>query len=83
MQIQTFAKEGFQLMRPKVANFVRLCKWCELFVAIFQGPLRDPGSLEFLVLKYTFSHILQTIFLLFLTFGWVVKIDKGSTLFFN
>ena len=49
-----------------------------------QGPLkRAPEAFGFLMLKYAFSHILETLFLLFLTFILTPKVDKNRALDFT
>ena len=56
------------------------------FVAGVQGPLRVLEAFEFLMLKYAFSHILETLFLSFLTASSKPRTDKNSiyiTLYFN
>ena len=40
-----------------------LREWSEQFAAGVQGPLKGPGSFWVLMLKYAFSHILETLFL--------------------
>ena len=44
-----------------------------------QGLLKIPGSFWVLMLKYAFSHILETLFLSFLTAGSITNTDKNST----
>ena len=60
-----FGQGGPQLPQPKVAN---IAKWSCASEASYlwpgvQGLLKGPGSFWFLMLKYAFSHILETLFL--------------------
>ena len=48
----------------------------EQYAAGVQGPLKGPGSF----LKYAFSHILETLFLSFLTSILTPKVDKNRAL---
>ena len=52
---------------------------CELSAAEVQGPLKGLGSFWVLMLKYAFSHILETLFLSFLISTSAPK-GKTSTL---
>ena len=81
MRFQDLVKGGggAQLLRPKVAD-------------VAKRPICGPGSrahlraLEafgFLMLKYAFSHILETLFLSFLTSILTPKVDKNRTLEFT
>ena len=45
--------------------------------------LRALEAFGFLMLKYAFSHILETLFLLFLTFILTPKVDKNRALDFT
>ena len=56
----------------------------EQSVAGVQGPLKGPGSFwVFNAQIYAFSHILETLFLSFLTSILTPKIDKNRTLEFT
>ena len=64
-----FGQGGSQLPRPKVAD---VAEWSRASEASYLQPgsrasLRVLEAFEFLMLKYTFSHILETLFLSFLT----------------
>ena len=59
------------------------CERSEHSAAGVQGPLKGPGSFGFLMLKYAFSHILETLFLLFLTSILTPKVDKNRALDFT
>ena len=48
-----------------------------------QGPLKGLEAFGFLMLKYAFSHILETLFLLFLTSILTPKVDKNRALDFT
>ena len=48
-----------------------------------QGLLKGPGSFGFLMLKYAFSHILETLFLSFLTSILTPNVDKNRALEFT
>ena len=52
----------------------------EQLVAGVQGRLRALEAFGFLMLKYAFSHILETLFLSFLTSISTPKVDKNRTL---
>ena len=45
-------------------SWAESCEWSKLSVAGIQGPLKGPGSF---LLKYAFSHILETLFPSFVT----------------
>ena len=63
---------GFQVEMPsKVSKYVAGGLW------LAYGPQKAPG---FLMLKYAFSHILETLFLSFLTPTSTPKTDKNRTL---
>ena len=67
-------------MRPKVAN---IAKWSHVRGASHLQPgsracLRALEDFGFLMLKYVFSHILETLFLSFLTASSTPKTDKNS-----
>ena len=69
VRIQDLVKGGPQLLRPKVAD---VAKWSHATEACKLWPgskarLRALEAFGFLMLKYAFSHILETLFLSFLT----------------
>ena len=74
-----------QLLRPKVAD---VAKWSHASEASILRPgsrarLRTLEAFGFLMLKYAFSHILETLFLLFLTSILTPKVDKNRALDFT
>ena len=76
---------GAQLLRPKVAD---VAKWSRASEASILQPgsragLRALEAFGFLMLKYAFSHILETLFLLFLTSILTPKVDKNRALDFT
>ena len=76
---------GPQLLRPKVAD---VAKWSRASEASNwqQGSracLRALEAFGFLMFKYAFSHILETIFLKFLTSILTPNVDKNRTLEFT
>ena len=80
-----FGQGGPQLLRPKVAN---IAKWsCASEASILRpgsrARLRALEAFGFLMLKYAFSHILETLFLLFLTSILTPKVDKNRALDFT
>ena len=81
VRIQDLVKGGAQLLRPKVADVVK--RSCTSEVSILRpgsrARLRALEAFGFLMLKYAFSHILETLFLLFLT----PKVDKNRALDFT
>ena len=73
---------GAQLLRLKVAG---VTKWSHVSETSNLRPgsracLRALEAFRFLMLKYAFSHILDTLFLKFLTSISTPKIDKNGTL---
>ena len=72
MRIQDLVKGGPQLLRPKVADIAKraFCGWG------FSG-------FWVLMLKYAFSHILETLSLLFLTYILTPKDDKNRAFDFT
>ena len=85
-RIQDLVKGGgAQLLRPKVAD---IAKWSRVSEASILQPgsrahLRALEAFGFLMLKYAFSHILETLFLLFLTSILTTKVDKNRALDFT
>ena len=81
MQIQDLVK-GAQLPRPKVANVAEQSHVSKVSY-LWSGSRAYLKALEafgFLILKYVFSHILETLFLSFLTSTSTAKADKNRTL---
>ena len=85
MRIQDLVKGGPQLLRPKVADIAKRSRVSE--ASILQpgsrARLRALEAFGFLMLKYAFSHILETLFLLFLTSILTPKVDKNRALDFT
>ena len=80
-----FGQGGPQLLRPKVAD---IAKWSHASEASIlqlgsRARLRALEAFGFLMLKYAFSHILETLFLLFLTSILTPKVDKNRALDFT
>ena len=76
---------GPQLLRPKVADIAKRSCASEASV-LWPGSrarLRALEAFGFLMLKYAFSHILETLFLLFLTSILTPKVDKNRALDFT
>ena len=85
VQIQDLVKEGPQLLRPKVADVAK-CSCVSEVSNLWPGSRARLRALEvfgFLMLKYAFSHILETLFLSFLTSILITKVDKNRTLEFS
>ena len=85
VRIQDLVKGGPQLLRPKVADIAKRSRASE---ASILGPgsracLRALEAFGFLMLKYAFSHILETLFVLFLTSILTPKVDKNRALDFT
>ena len=77
-----FGQGGPQLQRLKVTDIVKQSHASEVSYP-WPGSrvhLRALEALGFLMLKYAFSHILKTLFLLFLTSTLTPKSDKNRTL---
>ena len=85
VRIQDLVKGGAQLLRPKVADIAK--RSCVSEASILQpgsrARLRALEAFGFLMLKYAFSHILETLFLLFLTSILTPKVDKNRALDFT
>ena len=83
--IQDLVKGGPQLLRPKVADIVKWSRVSEASILRLgsRARLRALQAFGFLMLKYAFSHILETLFLLFLTFILTPKVDKNRALDFT
>ena len=85
MRIQDLVKGGPQLLRPKVADVVKQSCASEasnLWLGS-RACLRAVEAFGFLMLKYAFSHILETLFLSFLTSVLTPKVDKNIALEFT
>ena len=85
VRIQDLVKGGPQLLRPKIAN---VAKWSRTSKASNLWPgsrvrLRALEAFGFLMLKYAFSHILETLFLSFLTSILTPNVDKNRALEFT
>ena len=82
MRIQDLVKGGAQLQRPKVADVAKRGRASEAS-NMWPGSrarLRALEAFGFLMLKYAFSHILETLFLSFLTSILTPKVDKNRAL---
>ena len=80
-----WSRGGAQLLRPKVADVVKRShagKASNLQRGS-RAHLRALEAFGFLMLKYAFSHILETLFLSFLTSILIPKVDKNRTLEFT
>ena len=80
-----WSRGGPQLLRPKVAD---IAKWSRASEASILQPgsralKRALEAFGFLMLKYAFSHILETLFPLFLTSILTPKVDKNRALDFT
>ena len=78
-------KGGPQLLRPKVADVAKQSCASEVSNLWWgsRARLRALEAFGFLILKYAFSHILQTLFLSFLTSILTPKVDKNRALDFT
>ena len=79
MRIQDLVKGGPQLLRPKVADIAKPSRASEasnLWLGS-RARLRALEAFGFLMLKYAFSHILETLFLSFLTSILTTNVDKN------
>ena len=85
VRIQDLVKGGPQLLRPKVADIAKRSRTSEASILRpgSRARLRALGAFGFLVLKYAFSHILETLFLLFLTSILTPKVDKNRAFDFT
>ena len=85
VRIQDLVKGGGHLLRPKAADVAKRSHASE--VSNLQPGsrvrLRALEAFGFLMLKYAFSHILETLFLSFLTSILTPKVDKNRTLEFT
>ena len=80
-----FCQGGPQLLRPKVADIAKRSRASEASILRpgSRASLRALEAFGFLMLKYAFSHILETLFLLFLTSILTPKVDKNRALDFT
>ena len=80
-----FGQGGGQLLRPKVADIAKQSYASEASILRpgSRACLRALEAFGFLMLKYAFSHILETLFLLFLTSILTPKVDKNRALDFT
>ena len=85
VRIQDLVKGGPQLLRPKVADVAKRSRVSEASILRpgSRARLRALEAFGFLMLKYAFSHILETLFLLFLTSILTPKVDKNRALDFT
>ena len=86
VRIQDLVKGGgAQLLRPKVADIAKRSHASEASILRpgSRARLRALEAFGFLMLKYAFSHILETLFLLFLTSILTPKVDKNRALDFT
>ena len=80
-----WSRGGPQLLRPKVADIAKRSRASEASILRpgSRARLRALEAFGFLMLKYAFSHILETLFLLFLTSILTPKVDKNRVLDFT
>ena len=80
-----WSRGGPRLLRPKVADIAKRSRASEVSIlrAGSRARLRALEAFGFLMLKYAFSHILETLFLLFLTSILTPKVDKNRALDFT
>ena len=80
-----FGQGGPQLLRPKDADIAKRSRTSEASILQLgsRARLRALEAFGFLMLKYVFSHILETLFLLFLTSILTPKVDKNRALDFT
>ena len=85
VRIQDLVKGGAQLLRPKVADVAKRSPASEAsnLRPGSRARLRALEAFGYLMLKYAFSHILETLFLSFLTSILTPKVDKNRTLEFT
>ena len=74
-----------QLLRPKVADVAKRSRASEASILRpgSRASLRALEAFGFLMLKYAFSHILETLFLLFLSSILTPNVDKNRALDFT
>ena len=80
-----FGQGGAQLLRPKVADVAKRSRASEASILRpgSRARLRALEAFGFLMLKYAFSHILKTLFLLFKTSILTPKVDRNRALDFT
>ena len=80
-----WSRGGPQLLRPKVADIAKRSRASKASILRpgSRARLRALEAFGFLMLKYAFSHILETLFLLFLTSILTPKVDKNRALDFT
>ena len=80
-----WSRGGPQLLRPKVADIAKRSHASEASILRpgSRARLRALEAFGFLMLKYAFSHILETLSLLFLTSILTPKVDKNRALDFT
>ena len=85
VRIQDLVKGGPQLLRPKVADVAKRSHVSEAsnLQPGSRACLRALEAFGVLMLKYAFSHILETLFLSFLTSILTPKVDKNRALDFT
>ena len=85
MRIQDSVKGEAQLLRPKVTDIAKQSRVSETSILRLgsRALLRALEAFGFLMFKYAFSHILETLFLLFLTSILTPKDDKNRALDFT
>ena len=82
VRIQDLVKGGPQLQRLKVGDVAKRSRASKAsnMRPGSRARLRALEALGFLMLKYAFSHILETLFLSFLTSILTPKVDKNRAL---
>ena len=85
VRIQDLSRGGPQLLRPKVADVAKRSRASEVSNLRLgsRAHLRALEAFGFLMLKYAFSHILETLFLSFLTSILTPNVDKNRALEFT
>ena len=86
MRIQDLVKGGgAQLLRPKVADVAKQSRMSDVSNVRpgSRARLRALEAFGSLMLKYAFSHILETLFLSFLTSILTPNVDKNRALEFT
>ena len=85
VRIQDLVKGGPQLLRPKIADVAKRSRASEVSNLWLgsRARLRALEAFRFLMLKYAFSHILETLFLSFLTSILTPNVDKNRALEFT
>ena len=85
VRIQDLVKGGPQLLRPKVADIAKQSHASEAskLQPGSRAHLRALEAFGFLMLKYAFSHILETLFLSFLTSILTTNVDKNRAFKFT